>query len=293
MKPVLKRWILAFLVEITILISTTVGNAIDALKGSFPAYFTFPLLDGVWQSLVWYALAIVIVLALVPIGYVLGSMFIRIFVKLAKPGKKIQFIGFARIQLSPIVQWKQILTRVFFGVLLSVNFWILLFQYNMFPFWIKPEYYDRMYSVNGSMLNFPMIPWYWLPNAITCFLLTICFMILDSGLVYVKKVPEHPDFSDTERVGNILWSIVKGYAGIVVVLNFVSLISTPLGMEGSLVLYPMLAACYVFFIVTTIDLFKPWGQKLSFNAVKASRNPEIIAMEYKTSPVADRKDLYG
>ncbi len=112
------------------------------------------------------------------------------------------------------------------------------------------------------------------------------------GVLAVPE-PEHPDFSDTERVGNILWSIVKGYAGIVVVLNFVSLISTPLGMEGSLVLYPMLAACYVFFIVTTIDLFKPWGQKLSFNAVKASRNPEIIAMEYKTSPVADRKDLYG
>ena len=73
----------------------------------------------------------------------------------------------------------------------------------------------------------------------------MCAVIQDSGLVSVKKVSGQSEFEDTERIGDKIFGIVKGYAGISVIVGFISLIQTPLGGEVSLVLYPLMSFAYL------------------------------------------------
>jgi hypothetical protein len=143
----------------------------------------------------------------------------------------------------------------------------------------------------GAMFNFPMVPWYWLTITVTSFVFSICFVILDSGLVFIKKIPEHPEFSDTERVGDLFWNMIKGYAGVSVILNFILLIITPMGKEASLILYPMLALLYLVFVIASMELLGKWGRRLVFNAVKKERNTVIIALDYKITEISQPEEL--
>lgn len=290
MKPELKRWIISLLIPILVVIFTAIGNMID-MYGNTTWYIWPPFLEGSMQQLFWTIIPILVGFCLIPIGNLLAALFISIYVKSAQKNPSIQKIGFAKFKDSPKLMRKRFLVRLIFMVLLCVNIWVLFFQYGVFKLMVNPIYYDRMYDQLGTMLNFPMVPWYWIPIAVSSIVFTIAFVILDSGLVFVKKIPEHPEFSDTERVGDLFWNLIKGYAGISVIINFITLLSSPFGREGSLVIYPLLAATYLVFIIFSIDLFKNWGRRMIFNAVKKVFKTEIIALDFKITELNNPEEL--
>jgi hypothetical protein len=290
MKPVLKRWLLG-LSGLFILFISAFAISLGDAYGMTP-FFLFPsTTDGRIQQVFWYFMILIMSTLGVVVGMLIASLVVRSYVKSSKIQSSIQLLGFAKYNENTKVLISHFISRIVFGVLFCVNIWVMLFDYNVFELWVKPEYLSQMYQ-GETMLNFPMVPWYWVPTTLVAILFSIAFVILDSGLVMVKKVPEHPDFSDTERVGNLFWNIVKGYAGISGILSFIQLILTPLGREGSLVSYPFMALVGVFYVITTIDLLKTWGCKRIFEAVKKEIPPEIIGLDYKRTPINDSKQLF-
>ncbi|MBD3340180.1 MAG: hypothetical protein GF353_13795 [Candidatus Lokiarchaeota archaeon] len=127
-----------------------------------------------------------------------------------------------------------------------------------------------MYDSDGRIYNFVFIPWYWLPIFVTTLLFAMCAAIQDSGLVTIRKLYGQSEFADTERVGDRIFAVVKGYAGVSVIINFYFLITTPLGREGSLVIYPLLAVIFMIPFIIAIDLFRNIGIMWIHKAVKSS-----------------------
>jgi len=291
MNNTMRRWIRALLFTLVITIFSEIFNMFDEYASR--PYYIFPSVDsGYLQHAFWSFLPLITGFCMIPLGYLLGSFIIRFYIKLTKSNSMIQNIGFARIKEDSQIIKKKYLNRILFGILLCVNLWVLFFQYDIFKLTIKPEYHNDMYNANtGAMLNFPMVAWYWLPITITSLVFSICFVILDSGLVFIKKIPEHPEFSDTQRVGDLFWNMIKGYAGVSVILNFILLIITPMGKEASLVLYPFIAFLYLVFVIASMDLLGKWGRNLIFNVVKKERNPIIITLEYKTTEINQSEEL--
>ncbi|MFX0102708.1 MAG: hypothetical protein ACFFCS_24285 [Candidatus Hodarchaeota archaeon] len=290
MKPTAKRLLIALIFELFSTINPIIIDIID--PHSATTYFIFPnFLEGWVQRAFWYCIVPVLILVCVLLGFLLGTLITRFYVKFNKSKKDMLYIGFAKFHEENSDARKRILSRVIIGVFLCLNIWLLLFEYNVFEFWVKPEHLGGMYTSDGRMNQFPMGPWYWLPPTVTSILFAICFVIMDSGLVYAKKVPQHPNFSDTQRIGDFFWNLVKGYAGVMIILSFIEILLTPLGRELSLLLYPALAAAHTFFAIILSDHLMPWGRALVFNAFKKESRPEFIDLDYKVEPVSDPKDL--
>jgi hypothetical protein len=291
MQAVLKRWFYALIFESVFTLMLIISNYADDFNQT--AKYIFPTgVDGYTQQTFFILLQFFMPFVMVPIGTLLSPLFVRLYLSISKRVKSIEMVGYARYEESKREVRYHYVTRVIFGALLCVNIWVILLQSNAFSFWVTPTSRGAMFNEAGTMFNFPMVPWYWFPLAITGLLFSICILILDSGLVFVKKIREHAQFSDTERVGSLLWNIVKGYAGVSVIINFSIWMLTPYGREASMLTYPFMTAAQIVFTIATIDLMRNWGRHLIFNAVKKNRPPEIIALDYKRTPIQDLKELY-
>lgn len=158
-------------------------------------------------------------------------------------------------------------------------------------FFLSEEGKEKMYVKDtGQMLNFPMVIWYWLPVFIASIVIAMCAVIQDSGLVSITKLSGQSEFADTERVGDRFFAIVKGYAGIAVIINFYLLLTTPLGQEGSLVIYPILALVLMGHAIVAIDMFRNVGIKWIHKAVRSSYPPQLIELSYNKIDI-DPKEL--
>nr|MDO8109892.1 hypothetical protein [Candidatus Sigynarchaeota archaeon] len=292
MKPILKRW----LASLTLCVGVFyIANILSCLLDPWndPLFYIFPqAATGGLQELFFLGVMFVIPFFMIPLGHGISALIVIIYLRIAQSSKKIVFLGFARIAQDSSIIKKRYWNQVLYGVLLCINIWVLLFQTDAFFFWIRQDAVIRMFNDNGTMLMFPMIPWFWFPLAISVLILTTCFSILDSGLVCIKKIPEHPQFSDTERVGNIFWNIIKGYAGISVIASFALLLFTPYGREASLITFPVYMALNVFFYMATEELTQNWGRKIIFTIVKRNRDPEIIELNYEKKAVDDFNQLF-
>ncbi len=292
MKPVVKRWLISLIIELVLVLWLLINSALQPTNA--PMYI-FPPAESVFaQQVFFYMILLLIPLVITPLGFLLSPLFIRFYLWASKRMKGVQLVGYAKFQENKRDIKYRYITRLIFGSLLCISVWNVLIQNSAFTFWVKPEFYDSMFNKEtGAMYNFPMVPWYWLPIMITSLVFAMCHLILDSGLVYVKKIRGHPQFSDSERVGSLVWGLVKGYAGISAIITFTSLIFiSDLWREGSMVAYPALAVVQVPFIIATIDLLRNWGRRLIYNAVKKHQPPEIIELDYKRTPVQDMKELY-
>ncbi len=287
-----KKIILLLGLYISILSLFIIGSILDVFNAK--SFYIFPPTEnGYLQQIFFYGMMIIIPNIAILIGFAAGLLFIRIYLWMTKRMKSIQMIGFARFDETRSFVRRRYITQVLFGTLLCMNIWIILLQTYSFEFWIKDEYkyliYDRS---SGSMMNFPMIPWYWLPLSVTTLVMAFTFIILDSGLISIKRIRGFPKFGDTERVGNLIWNVMKGYAGISVVINFTIIItSTNLGKEASLTTYPIYTAFILITLFLTMDLYRNWTRKLVFNLVKRSTTPEIINLNYQKTPITTYKEF--
>ncbi len=226
------------------------------------------------------------------LGYGLAYLVVRIYCKLTTFSKRTEFVGYARIDRSGKYLRKRYLIQLIFATLLCINIWIFLVSSTeIMQLFLSKKGIELMYDkITGQMFNFPMVPWYWAPLFITSLVFALCAVIQDSGLVTIKKLSGHSEFADTERVGDKLFGIVKGYAGITVIINFYMLIITPLGKEGSLVIYPVLALILMIHLIIAIDMFRNVGIKWIHKAVKSSYPPQLIELSFTKTDI-DTKDL--
>lgn len=240
----------------------------------------------------FFLLALISPIIAIFLGYLLAYIVVILFCKVSKLSKRIEFIGYAAIDRTPKYLRKRYIIQLIFAVLLSLNIWIILVNNeSIMQFWLNDSGLDSMEGSEGQYYNFVFIPWYWLPAFLTSLVFSMCIVIMDSGLVLVRQLRGQKDFSDTERVGDKMFSIVKGYAGISVILGFIELIQSPRGNEASLVLYPMLAFLFILPAILGIDAFRGFGIKLIFKAVKPYYLPQLIKLNFEKTEITKYQDL--
>lgn len=256
--------------------------------------YTVPIGEtGVQQQFLLNLLWVLLPYLALLIGYGLAYLIVRLYAQFSKISQRIEFMGFARVKRSRKAVMRRYIYQLLYGVLLCMNiFFIFVQNENFLKFWVAEDYQSQMYHTDGRLYNFPMVPWYWVPLFITVFIFTVCWSMIDSGLVSVKKIWGYGDFLDTERVGSIAFGIVKGYAGISVIITFLVILQSPLGLEGSLVVYPLIAFIQLLQFIIAIDLSKNIGRKLIWKGISQHYRPKVIELNFQISDVKDFKDLF-
>ncbi len=290
-KKILKIFIIGLLISataITISIISNLSSEFNDIK-----LFILPFGEtGGQQALFFYLLVLLIPYLAILLGYGLAYIVVRIYCRLTKFSKRIEFVGYAKTDRSGKYLGRRYLIQLIFASLLCMNIWVYIMTNDkLLEFWISTEGKLLMYGDNGSILNFVMIPWYWIPLFITIIPFTLCSVIVDSGLVSVKKLRGQSEFSDTERVGDKLFGFIKGYAGISVIFSFILLLQTDKGGELSIVFYPLTAIVQLIHLIIAIDLFKDVGRKLIFKAVKPYYTPQLIELSFNKKDLTDINDL--
>ena len=290
-KKVLKFYLIGLIFSALIVIIPAISNFSSEHMQSL--VYTIPIgANGYQQSLFFYILAFLIPYVTIFIGYALAYIVVRIYTRFTKFSKRIEFVGYANTDRSGHYLRRRYIIHLIFASLLATNIWIMIVTNpGLMQFWLTDASIERMYATDGSMLNFTMIPWYWVPLVIVVPIFAMCAVIQDSGLVSVRKLSGQSEFADTERIGDKIFGIVKGYAGISVIFSFISLIQSPLGLEMSLVLYPLNAMTYLLHLIIAMDLFRDVGKKWIIKAVKHNYTPQIIEMSYIKKDIADTNEL--
>jgi len=183
--------------------------------------------------IVFLIIAIVVPYLAIFIGYALAYVVVRIYCRFTKFSRRIEFVGYARLDRSGKYLRRRYLTQIFFAVLLCINIWIaLVSSEEIMKLFLSKKGKEIMYHPEtGQLFNFSMVVWYWLPIFVSTLAIALCAVIQDSGLVSLKKLSGQSEFADTERVGDKLFGLVKGYAGISVFINFYLLLTTPWEMR--------------------------------------------------------------
>ncbi len=288
-KKILKIYIIALTFSSITIFTSYFMNTYEKTTA---AYFTFPMgVDTKIQELFFLTLAFLAPYLMIFVGYAIAYLVVRIYGPLTKLSKRIEFVGYASTDRSGHYLRRRYIIQVFFATLLCTNIWISLVTNSaILEFFIAEEAKEFMYTQEGTMLNFPMIPLYWIPLVVVVPIIAMCAVIQDSGLVSIKKLSGQ-EFVDTERIGDKIFGIVKGYAGIAVIISFITLLQSPMGRELSLVLYPLMATAMSFHIIVAIDMFKDIGRKWVFKAVKPTYPPQMVELSYVKKDIADFKDL--
>ena len=290
-KNVLKYYIIGLALIVLVIVSSLIGNINDDY--SKLDLYTLPFGDTAEQvEIVMLLVAILAPYLAIFIGYGLGALVVKIYCRFTKISKKIIFVGYAKLDRSAKYLRKRYFLQLLFASILCVNIWIyLVTNVELMALFLSAEGKEKMFdSETGRMYNFVMVIWYWVPVFIASLVFAMCAVIQDSGLVSIKKISGQSEFVDTERVGDLLFGFVKGYAGISVIINFYLLLTTPLGREGSLVLFPFLAAVLMFHLIIAIDLFRSVGIKWIHKAVKGYYPPQLIELTFNQTDI-DPKDL--
>ncbi len=285
-------WCIGIAIQLLIVVVLYIGNLADRYTGHYKLYIfpNFPI--AAEQQLFFMGLAVLLPYLAIFLGFGLSYIIVLLYMRLTKLSKRIEFVGFSKVINADLISKRRYIIQLVFGVILCLNVWIYILGSDFFDFWVADKYKDMMYDPDGRLYNFPMIPWYWVPLFITTLVFAACSAITDSGLVTIKKLPEHKEFSDTERVGDKIFTIVKGYAGISVVIGFIGILQTPMGKEGSLVLYPLLAFLLLFPMIVAIDILKDIGRRIVYKAVKTEYEPQLISLSSEKKPITDRKEIY-
>ena len=291
-KKLLKIYLIGLIISaIPVFIIPTITNISDATM-QYNLY-TIPFSEIGWQQAIFFNLiAFLVPYLMIFLGYVLAFIVVLIYTRLTKLSKRIEFVGYANTDRSGHYLRRRYIIQIFFATLLATNVWIsLVTNPAVMVFFLTEEAQGIMYSESGAMYNFPMIALYWVPLVVVVPIIAMCAVMQDSGLVSIKKLSGQSEFADTERIGDKLFGLVKGYAGISVIISFFMLIQSPMGGELSLVLYPLLAMIMLLHLIIAIDLFRNMGRKLIFKAAKRVYPPQIIEMSYDKKDIADFKDL--
>ncbi|TXT60292.1 MAG: membrane protein of unknown function [Promethearchaeota archaeon] len=291
-KKVLRIFLLCFILSISIILIQIFNNLTDSWMNQYK-FYSLPFGENAGQQAVFfYLLAIITPYISILMGYGLAYLIVRIYCRFSKYSKRIEFIGYANIDRSGKYLRRRYLIQILFAVLLCTNIWILLVGDDMLMrLWLTNEGQSEMLGNQGEYRNFVFIPWYWVPLVITTLVFSTSVVIMDSGLVSIKKLHGHSEFSDTERVGDRIFGIIKGYAGISVIISFIILIQSPKGNELSLVLYPISALFMILPFIIAIDLFRNIGKKWIFKATKPYYVPQLVKLSFEKEEITDFRDL--
>ena len=290
-KNVLRTYIIVFIITLVSILGFNIANLSDPWLNEHILYNVPFIENSAHVQLIFMIIALLVPYAAIFVGYFLASIFVRFYCRFTKFSKRIEFVGYARLERPKGYVRRRYLIQIIFGVFLSINIWIaLVSSETIMSLLLSDTGKSTMFDEDSRMYHFPMALWYWLPAFIMALLFAMCAVIQDSGLVSMRKLSGQSEFVDTERVGDLLFGLVKGYAGFSVIINFYLLLATPLGLEASLTLYPFLAMMLTVHIIVAIDLFRNIGIKWIHKAVKKSYTPQLIDLNYSKTDI-DPKEL--
>jgi hypothetical protein len=291
-KKVLKFYIIGLIVSIA---TAMIPSIMDFTSEHMQAkVYTLPIgATGAQQAFFFYLFAILLPYPTIILGYGLAYLVVRLYTRLTKISKRITFVGYANIERSGHYYRRRYLIQLIFGALLATNVWIMIVTNpNLMKFWLSTEGQAIAFSTStGALQQFTYTPWYWVPLMFVTPIFAMCAVIQDSGLISVKKVSGQSEFEDTERIGDKIFGIVKGYAGISVIIGFITLIQSPQGGEMSLLFYPMMALVFLLHLIIAIDLFRDIGRKWIFKAVKPYYSPQLLELSYSKKDITDINDV--
>lgn len=148
-------------------------------------------------------------------GYILGPLFI--FVHKKTIGRKMIY----GIEEKPLTKkFKGYYTKALWPALLSINIALILANYT----WVS----DLITSVPTPMLQDPNTQWSTfmailpITTAASLILFSPILHLIDSGIIYHNKDKTRDTFDSTEvrNIGNWYLTLLKGYAGIGVFINY-------------------------------------------------------------------------
>ncbi len=227
------------------------------------------------------------------LGFLLGVAVVKVILFFLKRNKNVEFVGFARADITHQKTWKAYLDRTLFSVLLSLNLWLMILNSVVLGFWIADPYKSSMYDGTGRLLYFVIAPWYWVCEFIAVLVFAMCAVILDSGLVAVFKRPEYRNYGDVTRVGTIVYNVVKGYLGITILISFLQTVTSPLGQEINIWTFPIVEMIFLLPFLVAMDLCKGFGRRRVVAAVKNSFPLQVLELDFKRVPVDTFEQIYN
>ncbi len=290
-KALLKRWIkTVILAGIIIALNIAVTFGDDAF---LERRYILPIGQTGYDEQVFFLLLTQTApyLALL-LGFLLGVGVVKLILFFLKRNKKVEFVGFARADITHKTTWKSYLDRTLFSVLLALNLWLMILNSVVLGFWVAEPYKSTMYDGTGRLLYFVIAPWYWVCVFIAVLVFAMCAVILDSGLVAVFKRPEYRNYGDVTRVGTIVYNVVKGYLGITIIISFLQTLNSPLGQEFNIWTFPLMEMIYLLPFLVAMDLCKDFGRRRVVAAVQKSFPLQMLELDYKRLPVTTFDEIY-
>lgn len=208
----------------------------------------------------------------------------KIMKRLVKPDN-FEF-GFVKIEpsLTPITT---ILLRAFFMGFFTMSILFVFVENDTLSsfFWIDLLIYQTTITNQtfGIYSEDILLPWSWISVIITFTLSIACWIILDSGLIVIRKKSRHLNYKNVSKVGDIVYKAIKGYVGISIILSWILFIFR---INTGITVFPMNAFLFSILILFILDWMRPFSNKLIKKAItKNFPNIKefIVDIEYSDS----------
>jgi hypothetical protein len=232
--------------------------------------FQSATLDGLF---IFYMISITSIIFGFLTGYLLGPFFLYIQKKMK--GKKMLY----HIVDKPNTKHKRTIFQAFFPALLTLNISFILIENEFVRYLVTGSTTEDL-----TYLYTALIAVFYISSAIALTLFSPVWFLNDSGIIFLKKeeIETNPEILN---IGRWYSNVIKGYAGISVLLTFYSFIFRLVSLPGvldepgaiiSLVAVPLFPFIIAFFMIPaivirdlTIDRRRKYilktGQKMGIN----------------------------
>ena len=206
-------------------------------------------------------------------GYILGPFFLSVHKKVI--GTKMNY-GIQELKEINPDKFKNTF-RGFFPALMTINFAMIFVSYvqTVIGSNVKPGE-EGTFAILIILISLPLM------TGISCALFSPVWFLVDSGIVYSnkekaenKKLPH-----EVKSVGVWYLHILKGYAGISVILSFINILILYYASEainiGNIILFPLLPILIMIFIIPTAVILDSTSERRNNFILKHAHKKGII-----------------
>ena len=249
--------------DLVYLFSEDAFNKNDAIY-VFPPSNSFLVQKFILNCLILIGVFIGVLLGLL-LAYFITLIYLRFISLFVKPNN-FEF-GYTKIEpsLTPIIT---ILIRALFMGFFTMSILFVFVENNTLSsfWWINAGDYQTLITnqVFGIYSEEILLPWSWISVIITFALSIACWVILDLGLIVVRKKSRHLNYKSVSKVGDIIYKALKGYVGISIILSWILFISR---INTGIAVFPINAFFFSILILFILDWFKPFSNKFITRAI--------------------------
>lgn len=238
-------------------------------------YIFPPINSKLIQNFILNNLTIIGVILGIPIGFLISYIITLIYLwlfkkyqwffkKFLKKYYEKEKYTFGFVEIDP--QTTSITTILFRATIAGFLTMSLLFIYienNYFSvFWWKNlnDYQTTIATQpSGLYSELILLPWLWISLAISSALLVACWIILDSGLIIIKKKSSHKRYRSVGKVGNYFYKYLKGFVTLSLLISWLLFF---LQINVGIAVLPINSLIYFVLFVIILDYFKPFTRNI-------------------------------